>query len=97
MRSVSGSLNHATKKVRQRLGVCNVQIADVFDLQTSQAGEQEVFLFNIVLAVLVSEELPSLEEGRSTIANLETRRAALVEKRIALESEINEISTALRS
>lgn len=44
-----------------------------------------------------NEELPSLEDRRSTIANLETRRDALVEKRAALESEINEISTALRS
>ena len=44
-----------------------------------------------------NEELPSLEERRSTIANLETRRDALIEKRAELESEINEISTALRS
>lgn len=44
-----------------------------------------------------NEDVPPVEERRKTIAELAARRAALLEKRRALEGEIDEISTALRS
>ncbi len=44
-----------------------------------------------------NEDLPTVEERRKTIAELEAQRAALLEKHRALEGEIEEISTALRS
>lgn len=44
-----------------------------------------------------NEDLPTVEERRKTISALEDQLVALHEKRSALETEIDEISTALRS
>ncbi len=44
-----------------------------------------------------NEDLPTIEERRKTISVLEAQHVALVEKRNALQAEIGEISTALRS
>ena len=44
-----------------------------------------------------NEDLPRAEERRNTIAELETRREALEQKRGELEAQIDEISGALRS
>lgn len=44
-----------------------------------------------------NDDLPTVQERRKTIAELEAQRSALLEKRGTLEGEIGEISTALRS
>ena len=44
-----------------------------------------------------NDDLPTVEERRKLIVELDTQRAALLEKRGTLEGEIGEISTALRS
>ncbi|KAF7598389.1 MAG: hypothetical protein CGU28_12115 [Candidatus Dactylopiibacterium carminicum] len=44
-----------------------------------------------------NEGMPPVEERRKTVAELESQRTALLEKRRTLEGEINKISTALRS
>ncbi len=44
-----------------------------------------------------NEDLPTAEERRNTIADLETQREALKQKRAELEAQIDEISGALRA
>ena len=44
-----------------------------------------------------NEDLPTAEERRKTIADLETQREALKQKRAELEAQIDEISGALRA
>nr|KVE41615.1 hypothetical protein WS70_13330 [Burkholderia mayonis] len=49
------SLNHAAKGIHEPLRVGEVEFADVFDGEIGQRGEQEVFLFAGVFAVLGRE------------------------------------------
>jgi septal ring factor EnvC (AmiA/AmiB activator) len=44
-----------------------------------------------------NEDLPTVEDRRKTIAELEARREALKQKRVDLEAQIDEISAALRA